>query len=439
MKNFDTEWEYYYEDYVAFQKTGVSKDITILSLWVDKQRIDYRNGVLSQERYDALFKAGFYFTLERKVKSKKQKTPKEIVKRGELSFEEWNERIADYKLLSSVDEFFIKQSKLYKQGLLTPEKQEVWEKKCEKLAQRYRKSKNNKAKRKAEKNREEDKIWRWYASLCIEYLKESHAGKINSKLLYKGVAIGNWYKTQIDKRTKGEKYTTHKREKQETMRIIDELLEENKEYWEPEVIKERGWYEYADLCIKYLEDTQKSEIQRDLEYKGVELGEWYYAQLHEMDEDVHKWKKMGLIKKVMDINTEREWCEHADLCIKYLKESKAVKINRYIEYKGVKIGGWFYKQKNKIDTENKHEKMECIRKEIEKNKEYEWDKNADLCTEYLKESKAGVINKILIYKGVEIGKWFYKHQNGVDNDTHKCERIKCIQELMKENEKYWNK
>ena len=231
-------------------------------------------------------------------------------------------------------------------------------------------------------------------NLCQQY-EESTGKTIQSTTKFEGVQIGQWLdrnKLCYDKTnalaTQASGQALSKREEKQlkylakalTSEQIDRLCQLStwKKWEATEKVERLPWDGKFNLCKQYEESTGKT-IQSTTKFNGVQIGGWLQNNircylktkalakqasgqaLSDKEQKLLKFNGKALTSEQIDQlcqlstwkkwDTERvervklPWDDNFNLCKQY-EESTGKTIQKQTEFKGVKIGNWYFKTKN---------------------------------------------------------------------------------------------
>ena len=265
----------------------------------------------------------------------------------------------------------------------------------------------------------EDK-WKNYLEALKEYYKEFGTSLVPTKVIYKGLNLGEW----VSKQRAGFK----KDESSEGPKLSKErcnLLEQNIPDWSWDVL-ENIWMKHFENLKEYYKEFGTSWVSKKVKYKGQNLGKWVGDQRVAFRRDESS-KKSKLSKKRIDLLEETfpdwswniiedSWTKYFEALKEYYKEFGTSLIPHKDKYKGLNLGSWVRKQRGQFNSDQSSKLVKLSKEKSDLLEQtfpdWSWDikgdlwmKNYEALKEYYKEFGTSQIHRSLVYKNLKLGNW----------------------------------
>jgi len=241
-----------------------------------------------------------------------------------------------------------------------------------------------------------DKFYENFELLC-DYMEINGDCNIPSKSIYKGVKLGSWT-TDMRKNNKKGILSKEKIDKLNSIGFIWDILTDNFET------------NFEEL-VKYEEENGDCDVNHAYVVNEIKLGRWVMTlrrtkRLGDMTKErEERLNKIGFIwEKEKDV----KFNERYNLLCEYVKEKGHCIVKIDEKYRGIKLGYWLSKQKERRNSGK-----------LEKNKEEKLNKlgvvwnylskifedNVECLKQYKEEFGNCNVPQGYVYKGVSLGNW----------------------------------
>lgn len=262
---------------------------------------------------------------------------------------------------------------------------------------------------------------KWNANFkLVKEFKKKFNRLPKHKEKYKGVAIGNWTNNQQYYFRRGALSNTHIRKLESIGLNLGRL--------------QRQWNAKFELLKEFINEFNRFPKQSE-HYKGIAIGIWtsdqkqYFKKGKLSEERIQKLESIGFTAS----NSFKEQWEYKFELLKEFKEEFGKFPAKYTVYKGIQIGQWIHNQRQKFmsNTLEKEqiEKLESTGIRLHTtNMEAMWNSKFELVKEF-KEEFGRLPNSKESYKGIELGKWLFKHRYIYKDNKLPEERLRKLESI----------